>query len=302
VGHVGHRHDAARPRHRAALQGRRQRAQPHQPGPGHRQVRQARLRGVHDHRAGQRPGRARARPQVRPAARQPRHHQPRAPRRGGVGVGLRRRRDPRQGHHRPGDHRGDPRGQIKGLLSICFNPLVSLPDSNFTKPRRSTSSSSTPSSTSSCPSPPSTPTSCCPARCTRRTRARSTSGRGPDHQDQRRGRPAGRRPAGLADPARASPNGSARASTSTTTNTEEIFDELKVPRHGTGGTADYNGMTWERIEDEQGLFWPSPRRATPARHGSTKGGQFAHPDGKARFHGVPTVHPPRSSTTTTRCG
>ena len=51
----------------------------HQPRSGHRQVRQAGLRRVHHHRAGQRPGRARARPQVRPAARQPRHHQPRAP-------------------------------------------------------------------------------------------------------------------------------------------------------------------------------------------------------------------------------
>src|SRR5436305_234786 len=25
------------------------------------------------------------------------------------------------------------RGEIRGLLSICFNPLVSLPDSNFTR-------------------------------------------------------------------------------------------------------------------------------------------------------------------------
>ena len=24
-------------------------------------------------------------------------------------------------------------GEIKGLLSICFNPLVSLPDANFTR-------------------------------------------------------------------------------------------------------------------------------------------------------------------------
>ena len=81
VGHVGDRDDAARPRHRAAHQGRRQRARRDQPRARHRQVRQARLRGVDDHRAGQRPRRPRARPQVRPAARQPRHHQPRAPRR-----------------------------------------------------------------------------------------------------------------------------------------------------------------------------------------------------------------------------
>ena len=81
VGHVGDGDDAARPRHRAAHQGRRQRARRDQPRARHRQVRQAGLRCVDDHRAGQRPRRTRARPQVRPAARQPRHHQPRAPRR-----------------------------------------------------------------------------------------------------------------------------------------------------------------------------------------------------------------------------
>ena len=63
-------------------------------------------------------------------------------------------------------------GEIKGLLSICFNPVVSLPDIELHRARRSTSSSSTPSSTSSCPRPRTTPTSCCPARSTRRTRAR----------------------------------------------------------------------------------------------------------------------------------
>ncbi len=90
VGHLGDRDDAARPRDRAAHQGRRQRARRDQPRARHRQVRQTGLRCVDDHRAGQRPRRTRARPQVRPAARQPRHHQPRAPCRGGEGVELRR--------------------------------------------------------------------------------------------------------------------------------------------------------------------------------------------------------------------
>jgi assimilatory nitrate reductase catalytic subunit len=32
------------------------------------------------------------------------------------------------------------RGEIKGLLSICFNPLVSLPDANYGKRSRNWSS------------------------------------------------------------------------------------------------------------------------------------------------------------------
>ena len=57
VGHVGHRDAAPRPRYRAAHQRRRQRAVGHQPWFGDRQVRQAGMRGIDDHRAGQRPGR-----------------------------------------------------------------------------------------------------------------------------------------------------------------------------------------------------------------------------------------------------
>ena len=178
VGHVGDRDDAARPRHRAAHQGRRQRARRDQPRARHRQVRQAGLRRVDDHRAGQRPGRPRARPQVRPAARQPRHHQPRAPgrtsRRCGAATSP---RSPARASRRRRSSRRSTTATIKGLLSICFNPAVSAPDANFTargarparvlrrhrllpvRVRRTT------------------PTSCCPARCTRRTRARRPAAR-----------------------------------------------------------------------------------------------------------------------------
>lgn len=67
--------------------------------------------------------------------------------------------------------------------------------------------------------------------------------------------------------------------------TREIFDELKVASHG--GTADYFGMTWERIEDEHGIFWPCPEVGHPGTPRLYEGGQFAHPDGRARFHAVP---------------
>ena len=89
---------------------------------------------THHHRAGQRPGRPRARPQVRPAPRQPRHHQPRAPRLHRVGVGLRRRRDPRQGPHRPGDRGGDPPRRDQGPAVDLLQPgRVAARHRRFTK-------------------------------------------------------------------------------------------------------------------------------------------------------------------------
>ncbi len=69
------------------------------------------------------------------------------------------------------------------------------------------------------------------------------------------------------------------------TNAEEIFDELC--RASTGGTADYTGATWQRIEDEMGMFWPVPAVGHPGTPRLYEGGQFFHPDGKARFHPVP---------------
>jgi assimilatory nitrate reductase catalytic subunit len=68
-------------------------------------------------------------------------------------------------------------------------------------------------------------------------------------------------------------------------NTEQIFDELRLA--SAGGTADYLGATWQRIEDEMGLFWPVPEIGHPGTPRLYEGGRFFHPDGKAKFHGVP---------------
>jgi assimilatory nitrate reductase catalytic subunit len=68
-------------------------------------------------------------------------------------------------------------------------------------------------------------------------------------------------------------------------NAEDIFNELR--RASTGGTADYTGATWQRIEDEMGLFWPVPEVGHPGTPRLFEGGKFFHPDGKARFHAVP---------------
>jgi assimilatory nitrate reductase catalytic subunit len=64
---------------------------------------------------------------------------------------------------------------------------------------------------------------------------------------------------------------------------EAVFDELR--RASSGGIADYSGISYERIEREQGVFWPCPS----AEHSGTPrlfAERFHHPDGKARFHAV----------------
>jgi assimilatory nitrate reductase catalytic subunit len=59
-----------------------------------------------------------------------------------------------------------------------------------------------------------------------------------------------------------------------------VFDELR--RASEGGPADYSGITYERIDAEQGVFWPCPGVGHPgtARLFTER---FATPDGLARF-------------------
>jgi assimilatory nitrate reductase catalytic subunit len=61
----------------------------------------------------------------------------------------------------------------------------------------------------------------------------------------------------------------------------ELFDELRVASQG--GVSDYSGMTWERIEENNGLFWPCPSPDHPGTPRLYEGGKFGHSDGKARF-------------------
>jgi len=80
----------------------------------------------------------------------------------------------------------------------------------------------------------------------------------------------------------------------------EIFEELRIASKG--GVADYSGITYEKIERQMGVFWPcyseDPRTGEPIDHAGTprlfergsynpvaKGsGPFYFPDGKARFN------------------
>jgi assimilatory nitrate reductase catalytic subunit len=68
----------------------------------------------------------------------------------------------------------------------------------------------------------------------------------------------------------------------------DIFEELR--KVSAGGVADYAGMTWERLEAEHGLFWPCPAEDHPGTPRLYEGPRFAHPDGKARF--LPVAYRP----------
>jgi assimilatory nitrate reductase catalytic subunit len=53
-----------------------------------------------------------------------------------------------------------------------------------------------------------------------------------------------------------------------------------------GGVADYSGITYEKIEDRMGVFWPCPDPDHAGTPRLFEDRRFFHPDGKARFHAV----------------
>jgi assimilatory nitrate reductase catalytic subunit len=64
------------------------------------------------------------------------------------------------------------------------------------------------------------------------------------------------------------------------TDPRRVFDELR--RASAGGIADYAGITYERIDAEQGVFWPCPTEdhpGTPRLFAES----FPTSDGRARF-------------------
>jgi len=67
------------------------------------------------------------------------------------------------------------------------------------------------------------------------------------------------------------------------TNPKEIFDELRRVTHG--APADYSGISYERIEASDGVFWPCSGEDEPDTPRLFLE-RFAHADGRARFHAV----------------
>ncbi|MEU6536643.1 molybdopterin oxidoreductase family protein [Streptomyces sp. NPDC047000] len=71
------------------------------------------------------------------------------------------------------------------------------------------------------------------------------------------------------------------------TDPEEVFEELR--RASAGGAADYSGITYRRLAEGDGVFWPCPATETAERAPGTPRlflDRFATPDGRARFAAV----------------
>jgi assimilatory nitrate reductase catalytic subunit len=197
------------------------------------------------------------------------------------------------------------RGEIKGLLSICFNPVVSLPDNNFVREAlerlefyvaidfflSETARYADVVLPGSLQEEDEGTVTQLEGRIVRINKAVDPPGDA--RQDWRI----------IQDIAHAlgRPEGMSFESP------REIFEELRVASKG--GVADYSGVTYERIEQHYGVFWPCPDETPPgARPPGPQGtprlfepgswnpiakgaGPFYFEDGRARFHATPYVGP-----------
>jgi assimilatory nitrate reductase catalytic subunit len=171
------------------------------------------------------------------------------------------------------------RGEIKGLLSICFNPVVSLPDTTFTKEAldklefyavidfflAETAFHAD---------------LVLPGSLHEEDEGTSTTVEGRVVKLNPSKRPPGNARLDweiLCDLARRLGKGGYFPYTSA----RQMFDELRVASKG--GSADYAGITWERIEDEYGVFWPCPAEGHPGTRRLYEGGRFYTDDGRGRF-------------------
>lgn len=195
------------------------------------------------------------------------------------------------------------RGEIRGLLSICFNPKVSLPDNNFIK------------------------------RCLDKlefyvaidfflneTAAHADIALPGSLQEEDEGVVTQIEGRVIKINKAVDPPGDAkqdwriiqdiaktlgRERGFTFNEPREIFNELRVASKG--GIADYSGITYEKVAKQYGVFWPCPSDDHPGTprlfepnswNPIAKGsGPFYFPDGKARFNVAPYT-PPAEDTDT----
>jgi assimilatory nitrate reductase catalytic subunit len=171
------------------------------------------------------------------------------------------------------------RGEIKGLLSICFNPLVSLPDSTFVREAlekleffgvvdfflSETAHHADVVLAGSLQEEEEGVTCSTEGRVIHIQKAVDPPGNAwPDSRiycdlAARLGK------------GKHFQYGSSR----------EIFDELREASRG--GIADYYGISYEKIDRQLGVFWPCPTEDHPGTPRLFEGGRFFHADGKARF-------------------
>ena len=189
---------------------------------------------------------------------------------------------PRKGYTAPQIVEAAHRGEIRGLISLCFNPLVSLPDATFTREALERLDffvaidfflSETAHHADLV----------LPGSLQEEDEGTVTSAEGRVLRIRKAVEPPGEARADwriVCDLARRL----GQTERFAFAGPKEIFAELT--RVSAGGIADYGGLTWERIERQMGVFWPCP---TPEHAGTPRlfeGGRFAHPDGRARFTAV----------------
>jgi assimilatory nitrate reductase catalytic subunit len=189
------------------------------------------------------------------------------------------------------------RGEIQGLLSICFNPVVSLPDNDYVRRMlerlefyvavdffmNETARYADVVLPGSLHEEDEGTVTAAEGRVIKINKAIECPGEA--RQDWRI----------VQDLARAL----GREQGFTFAGPREIFEELRVASKG--GVADYSGITWEKIERQQGVFWPCPSEDHPGtprlfEPGSWNpvargAGPFYFPDGRARFN-VAVYAPP----------
>ena len=175
------------------------------------------------------------------------------------------------------------RGEIKGLLSICFNPLVSLPNSNYVREALEKLEFYV-----------------CIDFFLNETARHADIVLAGSLQEEEEGTTTSAEGRVIRIRQAVTPPGDARTDTSiilelaerlgvkdkfTYENSEAVFNELRVASKG--GTADYYGITYQRIEDELGVFWPCPEIGHPGTPRLWEDKKFKTPDGKAHFNPAP---------------
>jgi len=175
------------------------------------------------------------------------------------------------------------RGEIKGLISICFNPLVSLPNSNYVREALEKLEYYV-----------------CVDFFLNETARHADIVMAGSLQEEEEGTTTSAEGRVIRIRQAVTPPGDARTDTSILLelakrlgvrtkfafeSSEEIFNELRVASKG--GTADYNGITYKKIEDNMGVFWPCPTEDHPGTPRLWEDRKFKTPDGKAHFNPAP---------------
>ena len=174
------------------------------------------------------------------------------------------------------------RGEIKGLLLLCFNPLVSLPDAAYTRSAlekleffavidffmSETAHHADVVLSGSLQEEDEGTVTTAEGRVVRIRQAVTPPGKARTDREilcdlARRFAPWEKFPYQCA---------------------EDIFRELRFVSRG--GVCDYSGITYDRIEKELGVFWPCPAADHPGTPRLFEGGRFYTPDGRAKFHAV----------------